>query len=119
MFFYRRKSGFEVFMHQIAQLLRGHFFRQGSIASDIREQTGTVNHLAAVFDIDDVFRELVHDFVGHVVGERFADVLALPVGLHVIPQNRAEKCQRSWTNKGTTIGYQIPSVVKRYCVPTR
>jgi hypothetical protein len=39
MSFHRLKSGFEIFVHQVAQLLRGHFFRQCSVAGDIREQT--------------------------------------------------------------------------------
>src|SRR6266576_5594263 len=95
MFLDGRKGSLEVLMHQIAQLLWRHLFRQSRVASNVGKETSAVNHLATVFDIDHVLSKLVHDLVRYVVSKRLANLLALLVGFHVVPQDCTDESKRA------------------------
>src|ERR1051326_5255689 len=104
----------EVIVHAVAQLLWTHLLGQRGIAGDVAEQTGAVDHLATLLEIDDISRQLIADLIGYVVRQGAPQMAALSVGFDVIPNRRADECQRGLREQRDHD--RIPSAVRRKAI---
>ena len=70
------------------------------------------NHLATVFDIDHILGQLLDDLVRDIVGrEPFEYAGALYSSRHNSTRRSKRNARGSARIRGTTIGYQVPSVL--------
>src|SRR5688572_6399216 len=108
---HRLEGRFEILVHEIAQLLWTHFFRQACVSRDISKQTCPINHLAALLQVDNISSHLVDDLIRNIVCERLSKLLPLFVGFNIMPQDSADESQRCLNEQRDYEG--IPNRVSR------